>query len=242
MPPETEMDQTPPIIARRRSDFRAGCRDIAPAAVAAVPIGLLFGAVAAGKGLSTSEVTLMSILVFAGGAQFAAIEAWVHPAPIAALAFTALLINARHILMGASLGPKLHATRAQKLVGFWFLTDETWAVAEHRSLHRSVTAAYWFGMVAVLPIGWIGSTAVGAAVGAFLGDPRRLGADFAFTALFIGLIAGFGSGKVTLITTAVSAAVAALVHTLVGAPWHVASGALAGVAAAYLASPAQDRQ
>jgi predicted branched-subunit amino acid permease len=114
-------------------------------------------------------------------------------------------------------------------------------VAEHRSLHRPVTAAYWFGMVAVLPIAWIGSTAVGAVVGPFLGDPRRLGADFAFTALFIGLIAGFGTGKVTLITTAVSAAVAALVHTLVGAPWHVASGALAGIAAAYLASPPEGR-
>jgi 4-azaleucine resistance transporter AzlC len=226
---------------RRRSDFRAGCRDIAPAAVAAVPIALLFGAVAAGKGLSPLEVTLMSILVFGGGAQFAAIEIWAHPAPVVAVVFTALLINARHILMGASLGPKLHATRSQKLLGFWFLTDEAWAVAEHRSLHRSVTAAYWFGMAAVLPIAWIGSTALGAVVGPFLGDPRRLGADFAFTALFIGLIAGFGTGKVTLITTAVSAAVAALVHTFVGAPWHVASGALAGIAAAYLASPPEDR-
>ena len=235
------MDQTRPMTSRAARDFRAGCRDIAPAAVAAIPIGLLFGAVATGKGLSAFEVTLMSILVFGGGAQFAAIETWVHPAPIAALAFTALLINARHILMGASLGPKLQASRAQKLLGFWFLTDEAWAVAEHRSLHRPVTAAYWFGMVAVLPIAWIGSTAVGAVVGPFLGDPRRLGADFAFTALFIGLIAGFGTGKVTLITTAVSAAVAALVHTLVGAPWHVASGALAGIAAAYLASPPEGR-
>jgi predicted branched-subunit amino acid permease len=96
-------------------------------------------------------------------------------------------------------------------------------------------------MATILPISWIGSTAVGAVVGPFLGDPRRLGADFAFTALFIGLIAGFGTSKVTLITTAVSAAVAALAYTLVGGPWHVASGALAGIAAAYLASPQEGR-
>ena len=235
------MDQTRPITTGRRREFRAGWGDIAPAAVAAVPIGLLFGAIASGKGLSPVEVTLMSILVFAGGAQFAAIETWVHPAPVAALAFTALLINARHILMGASLGSKLQATRAEKLLGFWFLTDETWAVAEHRFLRRPVTAAYWFGMATILSISWIGSTAVGALIGPLFGDPRRLGADFAFTALFIGLIAGFGTSKVTLIATAVSAAVAALAHTLFGGPWHVASGALAGVAAAYLASPQEGR-
>src|SRR3954471_15241326 len=102
------MDQINPFptLSPFRREFRAGLRDIAPVAVAALPIGLLFGAVAAAKGLSALEVGLMSAFVFAGGAQFAAIEAWAHPAPIAALAFATLLINARHVLMGASLGPK----------------------------------------------------------------------------------------------------------------------------------------
>ena len=45
----------------------------------------------------------------------------------------------------------------------------------------------------------------------------------------------------TLVTVAVSAAVAALVHHFIGAPWHVASGALAGIAAAYLGAPAEAR-
>ena len=45
----------------------------------------------------------------------------------------------------------------------------------------------------------------------------------------------------TLVTVAVSAGVAALVHYFIGAPWHVASGALAGIAAAYLAAPREAR-
>jgi 4-azaleucine resistance transporter AzlC len=231
------MDQTNPLAFDRWRDMRLGLRDIAPAAIAAVPIGLLFGAVAVAKGLSPAEVTLMSLLVFAGGAQFAAIETWVSPAPVAALAFATLLINARHVLMGASLGPKMRATRGQKLLAFFFLTDESWALAERRSLDRPLTLAYWTAAAVVLPIAWVGSTALGAVLGSFLGDPQKLGADFAFTALFIGLIAGFGRARVTLITIAVGAAVAALVYKLVGPPWHVASGALAGIAAAYLASP-----
>lgn len=215
-------------------EFRAGCRAIAPAAVAAIPIGLLFGAVAATKGLSPLEVALMSVLVFAGGAQFAAIEAWAYPVPIAALVFATLLINARHVLMGASLAPKIRATRMQKLLGAWILTDETWAMAEHRALAAPVSPAFWLGMAVVLAPGWIGPTALGAFLGPLLGDPQRLGADFAFTALFIGLIAGFGRGRSVLLPAGASGGVAALVYTVVGSPWHVMAGALAGVAAAFL--------
>jgi 4-azaleucine resistance transporter AzlC len=179
----------------------------------------------------------MSLLVFAGRAQFAAVETWVHPAPVLALAFATLLINVRHVLMGASLAPKMQATRPQLLAGLYLLTDETWALAERRALERAVTPAYWFTMGTILICAWSGSSFAGALLGSFLGDPARVGADFAFTALFIGLIAGFGRSRVTLITIAASAIVAALVYRFLGSPWHVATGALAGIAAAYLAAP-----
>ncbi|MCB8821339.1 AzlC family ABC transporter permease [Microvirga rosea] len=228
------MDQANPHMTSYKRDAKAGLRDIAPAAIAAIPIGLLFGAVAVGKGLSPAEVALMSALVFAGGAQFAAIETWVSPAPVLALAFGTFLINVRHVLMGASLSPKTRLSRVEKFIAFFFMTDESWALSERRALDRPVTAAYWAAMAAVLYINWVTSTTLGAVLGSFLGDPARFGADFAFTALFIGLVAGFGRSRVTLVTVAVSAVVAALVHYFIGAPWHVASGALAGIAAAYI--------
>jgi len=235
------MDQQVSLSSSAWRDARAGLRDIAPAAVAAIPIGLLFGAVAVAKGMAPAEVALMSALVFAGGAQFAAIETWVHPAPVLTLAFATFLINVRHVLMGASLSPKIRLSRTQELLAFFFLTDESWALSERRALERPVTGAYWAAMAAVLYANWVASTSLGAVLGSFMGDPARLGADFAFTALFIGLIAGFGRSRVTLVTVAVSAAVAALVHHFVGAPWHVASGALAGIAAAYLSAPGETR-
>ena len=67
-------DRAKPSTAR--SEAIAGFRDILPAAIAAMPIGLVFGALATAKGLSVAEVWLMSFLVCAGGAQFAAIELW----------------------------------------------------------------------------------------------------------------------------------------------------------------------
>jgi 4-azaleucine resistance transporter AzlC len=230
------MDMAMPEQARFWKDARAGLRDIAPAAVAAIPVSLLFGAVAVSKGMSPAEIGLMSFLVFAGGAQFAAIETWIHPAPILTLAFATFLINARHILMGASLSPKLAMSRSQKFAAMFFLTDEAWALSERRALSRPITTGYWTAMGVVLYLNWSISTFLGAILGSFLGDPARLGADFAFTALFIGLVAGFAKGRVTLVAVAVSAAVAALVYRFVGPPWHVASGAIAGIAAAYIAA------
>ena len=218
-------------------DARLGFSDIWPAALAAVPIGLLFGALAAGKGLSPLEVFVMGALVFAGGAQFAAVELWASPAPVFAIIFSTLLINARHVLMSASIAPKLgRFSTAQKLTGLYYMADENWALAEKRARLRQLTPAYWFGMIVPFVSCWLMTTTVGATVGAAMGDPRRLGADFAFTALFIALVASFWKGRVTFWTVAAAGIASALTYKFVGPPWHVAAGALSGLLAAWLAA------
>ena len=223
-----------PAVRSWRQDARDGARDIAPVMVAALPIGLLFGAIAKSKGLSALEVTLMSLLVFAGGAQFAAVELWGYPVPVFAIVFSTLLVNARHVLMSASLAPKLVGfSPLQRYFGFFFLTDESWALAERRAVAAAVTPAYWLGAAMLLPAAWVGASFLGALAGPLLGDPQRFGADFAFTALFIGLITSFGRSRVVLATIMASGAAAALVYRVIGPPWHVAAGALAGIAAAY---------
>lgn len=219
------------------NDARLGFSDVWPAALAAVPIGLLFGALAAGKGLSPLEVFVMGALVFAGGAQFAAVELWASPAPIWALVFSTLLINARHILMSASLVPKLQGfSTLQKLTGLYYMADENWALAEKRARSRSLSPAYWFGMVVPFVSCWLTTTTLGAVVGAAFGDPKQLGADFAFTALFIALVASFWKGRVTFWTVAAAGIASALTYKLAGAPWHVAAGAICGLLAAWLAA------
>jgi 4-azaleucine resistance transporter AzlC len=183
----------------------------------------------------------MSLLVFAGGAQFAAVELWTYPVPVAALVFSTMLINARHVLMGVSLAPKLAGFALwQKLVGFHFLTDESWALAERRAMERKITPPYWFALALLLPVAWVGGTVLGAWLGSFMGDPARLGADFAFTALFIGLIAAVWRGRITLVTVIASAAASTVTHALAGPPWHVGAGAIAGILAAYVAAPEND--
>jgi len=220
----------------RRAEIRDALADIAAPAAAMLPIGLLFGAVAASKGLSAAEVALMSGLVLAGGAQFAALEIWTSPPPLAAILLSTLLINARHVLMSASLAPKTVAFgRVQRRLGMFFLADEIWALSERRAARRSLTPLYYFTLAVAFAPGWVLWTMLGALMGAQLGEPERFGADFAFTALFIGLIAGFWRGPATGIAIVASGVAATAVWLVVGPPWHLLAGATAGVGASGLA-------
>lgn len=224
------MTESPPSAW---SEFQDGVVTLLPAIVAAAPIALLYGAIATSKGLSPLEVALSSGLVFAGGAQLAAIELWRTPVPVTALILSTFLINARYILMSASLAPKVaHLPFWSRLVGFHVLADENWALAEQRAATRRITGAYFFGMGAVFFVNWVLWSWAGTVVGPLFGDPRRFGADFAFTAIFIGLVAGFVTSRQAVLVVAASAVAATGASLLVGSPWHVLAGAFAGMAAA----------
>ncbi|MXN63536.1 branched-chain amino acid ABC transporter permease [Stappia sp. GBMRC 2046] len=215
----------------------AGAVTILPIVVAVLPIGLLFGAVAAQKGLSPLEVALMSATVFAGGSQFVAIDIWQDPVSIGVMTFSALLVNIRHILMGASFAPKLKRfSRGQKYVAAFFLVDEIWAVAERRAMDRTITPAWYAGLALPLYAAWLASTTTGSIVGAALGDPSRYGLDFVFPAVFIFLVAGFWKGPKTGAVLAASTIAAVVTHTFVEGAWYIAAGALAGVATAAFAT------
>jgi 4-azaleucine resistance transporter AzlC len=216
-------------------DVRSGMLDILPVLVAACPIGLLWGTLAAGKGLSTLEATLMSTVVFAGASQFIALEVWGHPVPWLLLGVTALIVNLRHVLMGASLTRHLGAVpQAWRVPMLWFMADENWALAERRALTHSVTLGYWLGSTIPMVLTWVASSAVGAAVGLTFGRPEALGFDFAFSAMFIGIVAGFvstGSSVAVLVASAIASATA---KAYIPGPWFILIGGLAGVAVAAL--------
>jgi hypothetical protein len=129
------------------SEFRAGLAAIAPVIAATIPIGLLFGALAAERGLGPGEVALMSLLVFAGAAQFVVLDLWAAPLPVAAVVLATLVVNLRHVMMGLSLGRRLGGfTRPQRLGALYLMADEVWALAEARGRIARLTPAYYAGL------------------------------------------------------------------------------------------------
>ncbi|MEJ8571835.1 AzlC family ABC transporter permease [Microbaculum marinum] len=222
----------------RRDEVREALVAVVPAAIAVIPFGLLLGALAAQKGLSPLEVALMSATVFAGSAQFIAIDIWTEPAPWLLLTVTALLINLRHLLMGASLAPKIRSFgTGPSLLALFTMVDETWALCEQRSARKQVTFSYMVTMGAVLWVNWVAFTTLGAGIGALIGDPSSYGFDFAFSALFLTLIVGLWRGSRTGVAIAASAVVAVIFHLLFDGPWYIAAGGVAGAIAGAIYGP-----
>ena len=225
------------MTSAARLEMRQGFHAILPLTIAVVPIGLVFGAVAATKGLSALEAMLMSALVFAGGSQFVAMDIWTRPANIAALGTAALLVNIRHVLMGASVARHMaEFSGRQKVMSMLFLADEIWAVAEFRARGHRLTPVWFFAAALPFYLVWVLSGLTGALLGAMVGDPAVIAMDFVFPAVFVILIAGFWRGNHTGLILAGSAASALLVHHAVPGVWYILGGALGGVAMAAIAT------
>jgi 4-azaleucine resistance transporter AzlC len=222
-------------------DFLGGMRAISPLIAAVIPIGLVFGAVAATKGLSPAETGLMSALVFAGGSQFVAMDIWTHPASWTGVGFAALLVNIRHVLMSASLGTRMEAfSQPARYLSMLFLADEIWAMAEFRAKVARLTPAWFAGLAMPFYLAWVLSGLAGAALGAFLGDPVVLGLDFAFPTVFIVLVMGFWKGPETGAVLLASGAAAVATQHFVPGVWYIAAGAVAGLAAALVTGKFRD--
>ncbi|CAN5143412.1 AzlC family ABC transporter permease [soil metagenome] len=213
-----------------KREFRQGLIDIAPVVVASIPIGLLWGTLATAKGLSIFEVGLMSIAVYAGAAQFVAIGLWREPVPWLLLTLTVFIVNVRFVLMGASLARHMGAVpKLWRAVLVYFMADENWAFAERRALVQKLTIQYYFGLTLPMILTWMVTTVLGAWAGRSFGDTAAYGFDFAFSALFIGILVGFWKGPKTGAILLASAITAALSKHFIEGAWYIVLGAVAGV-------------
>lgn len=223
------------------TEFRAGALAILPITLAAMPFALILGAEAIRHGMTSAEIVLMSLMVFAGSSQFMAVGLWADPAPWASLAFAVYLINMRHTLMGASLAHKIEHFRPwQRWLAAFVMADEVWALAERRASQQRLTPAYYAGLGMVLYVSWATTTGVGSIIGGLIPKPELYGLDFAFPATFICLVMGFAKSWRALPIIAASAVAALIVHAAVAGMWFIIAGALAGMIAAILTPGEED--
>jgi 4-azaleucine resistance transporter AzlC len=152
-------------------------------------VGMTFGVVARQSGLQPLEIAGMSLLVFAGASQFAMVQLFSESAPTAIVIASVLFINLRHLLMAASLRAQLQRLPlAGRLVAGFVLTDESFAMATGYFRRGGRSFAYYFTFAVSLYVLWNLATLAGIAIGSAIGDPRRLGIDFAITATFTGIV------------------------------------------------------
>jgi predicted branched-subunit amino acid permease len=227
------MTERSPTFAR---EFRRGFLDIAPLLFGVAPFGLLFGTLAAQKGLSPLETILMCATVYAGGAQFVSIDVWATPVPVLAVVAATALANTRYFLMGAALRPHVTGLPPGTRWGFLAIhSDETWALALKRAKGGTdLTPGYVLGLIGVFYVNWPIWAGIGAVFGGVIEDPARFGADFMFSAMFIGLIAGMWRGRASLIVLCASGMAALAAYHLIPGHWYIFIGAVTGMTAGAL--------
>lgn len=208
---------------------RIGAIQTLPVALSVFAYGMVYGLLTREASLTLFEAVLSSGLVFAGSSQFVALDMWSHPLPITALIFTTFIVNLRHVLMSASLTPWLQGLPPRYNYPLLFLlVDESWALT-YSALHkRKADLGFLLGSGILLWFTWLGATITGRLIGAVIPNPEQFGLDFAFTAVFLALLAGLWKGKEDIPAWLVAAVTALIANHFIPGKWYIVAGGLAG--------------
>lgn len=212
-------------------DFWQGIISSGPILLGVIPFGITCGVMGLTAGLTSLETIMMSFLVFAGASQFIAITmlgagvtSW------SVIVFTTLLVNLRHMLMGASLAQYMvqQSVSQQALLSF-LLTDEAYAVTISRIHQSGYSAAYQLGVSISLYITWGLATIAGVLVGSYIPDPLAWGLDFAMPATFLVLLLPRITDRISLVVCVVAGLISVAGALYLPGKWYMIAACLGAV-------------
>jgi 4-azaleucine resistance transporter AzlC len=157
-----------------------------PYALAGFLLSLSFGVLARDAGFSVVAAIVMSAIVFAGSAQFAAVSIVSAGGGIGAAVGAAALMNSRFLAMGIALAPSLPGRAHKRAAQGQTVVDASWAMANRGD--GTFDRWFLFGSTAVQYVTWVTGTAAGALAGDLLGDPHKYGLDAIYPTFFLALL------------------------------------------------------
>lgn len=214
----------------------AGLRDTLPLIIGTVPFAVIFGTLVVSAGLPPTAAVALSVIVFAGSAQFISISLISGGAALPVIWLTTFVLNLRHALYSAAVQPAMKAWWLPwRLLGAFCLTDECFAVFERRLQREGARDAlpYYLGGALSFYANWVGWTAVGAYLGGSIPGIATLGLDFAMLATFAAMVA---PQLKSLSALAVAASAGGVAWALSGLPYKLGllAAAVVGVAVGVL--------
>jgi 4-azaleucine resistance transporter AzlC len=215
-------------IAAARRQLLTGALGIAASAAG---FGFVYGLSARQAGFSPIETIAMSLIGFAGAAQFAAVGYIAAGLAWPAIVVLTALLNARHILYSAAMGPWLRPVPfLRRAVMAHLLTDEAFALAigHFRRLGWMDEWGYWLGAMVSTFIPWNLATLAGAVLGGQIPDPTAFGLDVVYPAAMIGLSVGLITGRRELVAATVGAAVGVVIALLTSPSVGIIAGGVSG--------------
>lgn len=201
----------------------------APIAFAVFVFGVSFGVLAVTAHLPGWSAVLMSALVFAGSAQFAALGVVSAGGAVLTAVLAGALLNLRYVATGIAVARSLPGGRFVRALLGQLAVDESYALSVVAGEPGRPDRRTLLFTGATLYSAWVAGTLLGTLLGPVLGDPKRFGLDAAFPSLFVALLWPMLAGR-----HAVRCAIGGTAIALLLAPFTPAGVPLAGAALAGL--------
>lgn len=212
----------------KKQAIRYGITKAMPVVLGYIPLGLALGVLAREAGLTAVEVFFMSLLVYAGSAQFIAVAMLKAGAGVWSIIVTTFIVNLRHLLFSASLSPFVKGFSGSRLALLSSqLTDESYAIAMGEFTENKKNPEFLWGLFPANHLAWTLSTVVGAVVGDLIPNPAAFGLDYALTAMFICLLSFQLKDNITFLTALVAAVLAIGIYMVMPGPWNIILATLA---------------
>jgi 4-azaleucine resistance transporter AzlC len=210
----------------RRERVTAAARTAAPLGVAVFFVAMSFG-VTARPVIGVAATIVMSVVVFAGSAQFASVAVLGAGGGPGAAILAGALLNLRFLAMGIAIGPSLRGGRVRRALQGQAIVDASFALASRRD-GRFDRHALIGGTLAQYPA-WVLGTVLGVLAGHLVSDPDKLGLDALFPAFFLVLLVDELRNGSAVVAALLGAAIAAALVPLTPAGIPVLAASLAAL-------------
>ncbi|MDR2175142.1 MAG: AzlC family ABC transporter permease [Synergistaceae bacterium] len=216
----------------KAASVKKGMRGALPIILGGVPIGMAHGLLTRQMGFAIELPLFLSLFVFAGSSQFIAVSMLQAGAAPLAVIGTTFVVNFRHLLMSASIAPRLKSwTFLQRFLMGCTLTDETFAVHSANFAAGGADTTEALSLNFTLYLMWTLSVVSGFQMGNLIERPEVWGLDFALPAMFLGLLLPICTRRPAVAAALCGGAVSLSLHRLGFGSWAAFTGALAGATA-----------
>ncbi len=204
----------------RHPEFREGMKATASVAPGIAAWGLMTGVAMVKSGMSVIEAVAMTLLVYAGSSQLAAIPLIVAGAPAWVIWATGFCVNLRFVVFSLHLRSYLmHLPRWRRLVNGFLTADLSYAVFTARfpqpgadAPARLAQESFLAGNYFVTWVAWTGASLAGVALGNAI--PSAWGLGFAGVLCLVGVLCSLANTRLRVLAALVAGAAAVAAYSL----------------------------
>ncbi|MET3493750.1 AzlC family ABC transporter permease [Variovorax boronicumulans] len=205
---------------RRRPEFRVGIRDMSSAALGIGAWGLMTGVAMVKSNMSVIEAVAMTLFVYAGSSQLAAIPLLFAGAPAWVILATGFCVNLRFVVFSLHLRPYLmHMPRLRRMTHGYLTADLSYALftrqypappsnlAEQQSQEAYLTGNYF-----VTWCSWMGMSLLGIALANFI--PQTWGLGFAGVLSLVAIVCSMATTHLRILAALIASVTAVAAYAL----------------------------